>query len=51
MILFKLTNVLTIFHGYINKILTEKFDVFMIVYLDNILIYTKNKGKEHMKAV
>ncbi len=39
------------FQGYINKILAEKLDVFIIVYLDNIFIYTENKGKKHIKAV
>ena len=39
------------FQGYINKILAEKFDVFMIVYLDNIFIYTGSKGKKYVKAV
>ena len=37
--------------GYINKILVEKLDVFVIVYLDNIFIYTKNKGENHVQAV
>ena len=45
---FGLTNALAIFQGYINKILVEKFNVFVIVYLDDILIYTKNKDKEHI---
>ncbi len=39
------------FQSYINKILEEKLNVFMIVYLDDILIYTKSKGKEHVKVV
>ena len=39
---FDLSNILAIFQGYINKILTKKLDIFIIVYLDNILIYTKN---------
>lgn len=30
------------FQGYINMILVEKFDIFIILYLDNILIYTKD---------
>ena len=49
--LFGLTNALATFQGYINKILAEKLNVFLIVYLDDILNYTKNKNKEHMEAV
>ena len=30
------------FQEYVNKILTEKLDIFVIVYLDDILIYTKD---------
>lgn len=41
---FGLSNVPTSFQGYINKILTKKLDIFVIVYLDNILIYTKDFG-------
>ena len=37
--LFDLSNASTSFYGYINKILTEKIDIFVIIYLDNILIY------------
>ena len=40
--LFGLFNALTIFQRYINKILAKKLDIFVIVYLDNILIYIKN---------
>ncbi len=48
---FGLTNVPATFQGYIIKILAEKLFVFVIVYLDDILIYTENKGKEHVQAV
>ncbi len=48
---FGLTNASTTFQGYINKILAEKLDVFVIVYLDDILIYTESKGKEHVQVV
>lgn len=48
---FNLTNILATFQDYINKILVEKVDVFIIVYLDNIVIYTKNKRKGHIQAV
>ena len=44
MMLFRLSNAPTIFQGYIKKILTKKLDIFVIVYLDDILIYTKGLG-------
>ncbi len=49
--LFELINTSTTFQDYINKILTEKLNVFVIVYLDDILIYTKSEGKEYLEAV
>ena len=48
---FEVTNISATFYGYINKILAKKLDIFMIVYLNDILIYTKSKGKEHVQAV
>ena len=48
---FKLSNAPANFQGYINKILAKKLDIFVIVYLDNILIYTKNQGQAHVNAV
>ena len=48
---FGLSNAPASFQGYVNKILAEKLDIFVIVYLDDILIYTKNAGQGHMKAV
>ncbi len=48
---FGLTNIPTTFQGYINQILAAKLDVLMIVYLDDILIYIKSKGEEHVKTV
>ena len=48
---FRLTNAPATFQGYINKIMAEKLDVFMIVYLDDIFIYIKNEGKEHVEAL
>ena len=44
MVLFGLSNASANFYGYINKILAKKLYVLMIFYLDNILIYTKNKS-------
>ena len=49
--LFRLTNALAIFQGYINKIFAEKLDVFVIVYLDDIFIYTKDESKNHVQAM
>ncbi len=31
--------------------LVEKLNFFVIVYLDDILIYTKSKGKEYVEAI
>ena len=31
--------------------MVENINVFLIVYLDNILIYTKNKSKKYVEAV
>ena len=49
--LFGLINVPASFQGYINKILTEKLDIFFIMYLDDILIYTKDDGDGHIATV
>ncbi len=49
--LFGLINVLAMFQDYINKILVGKINVFVIVYLDDIFIYTKNKSKEYVEIV
>ena len=48
---FGLSNAPAIFQGYINKILAEKLDIFVIVYLDNILIYIKDPKQPHVEAV
>ena len=48
---FGLSNTPVNFQGYVNKILAEKLDVFVIVYLDDILIYTENAGQGHVEAV
>ena len=49
--LFGLSNTPASFQEYVNKILAEKLDVFVIVYLDNILIYTKDAGQGYVEAV
>ena len=48
---FGLTNAPANFQGYINKILAEKLDIFVIMYLDDILIYTDNDGDGYISAV
>ena len=37
-IFFGLFNALATFQGYVNKILVKKLDIFVIIYLDDILI-------------
>ena len=49
--LFGLSNTLATFQGYVNKILAKKLDVFIIIYLDDILIYIKNIDQSHVEAV
>ena len=49
--LFGLTNTLASFQEYINKILIEKLDIFIIVYWDNILIYTDDDSDGHIATV
>ena len=39
---FGLFDILATFQGYVKKILAEKLDIFVIIYLDNILVYTKD---------
>ena len=51
MILFGLTNIPASFQKYINKIFAEKFHNFIIVYLDNILIYTDNDKEGQIAAI
>ena len=41
---FGLSNAPAIFQGYVNKILVEKLDIFVIVYLNDILIYIEDLG-------
>ena len=48
---FGLSNAPASFQSYINKILAKKLDVFVIIYLDYILIYTENKAQSHVEAV
>ena len=48
---FRLINALATFQSYINKILTEKLNIIVIMYLDDIFIYAKDKREGHIQAV
>ena len=48
---FCLSNAPVTFQGYVNKILSEKLDIFVIIYLNNILIYTKDPGQPHVEVI
>ena len=48
---FSLFNAPVTFQRYVNKILAENLDIFVIVYLDDILIYTKDPGQPHVEAI
>lgn len=48
---FGLSNISTSFQGYINKIWAKMLDIFVIIYLDDILIYTKDSGQGHLEGV
>ena len=48
---FGLTNAPASLQRYINKILAKKLDIFVIVYLDDILIYTDDDRDGHVLAM
>ena len=50
-ILFGLSNTPAIFQGYVNKILAKKLDIFVIIYLDDILIHIEDLGQPYIKVV
>ncbi|GJU23095.1 putative reverse transcriptase domain-containing protein [Tanacetum coccineum] len=51
--LFGLTNALAVFMNLMNRVCKPYLDKFMIVLIDDILIYSKNKQehKEHLKLI
>jgi hypothetical protein len=48
--LFRLTNALATYQALVNNVLREHLNIFIIAYLDNILIYSQSK-KEHRKHI
>ena len=51
--LFQLINTSAIFQTYINNVLRKYLNIFVVIYLDNILVYLKNKTdyKVHVKKI
>ena len=51
--LFSLTNASTAFQRFMNNIFSDLLDVYVVIYLDDILIYSNNMSKhhQHMKEV
>ena len=49
--LFVLPNVFASFQDYINKILAEKNNIFVIIYPDDIFIYIDNLGQTNVNNV
>ena len=47
---FRLTNVPTTFQHFMNNIFSDLLDTYIVVYLNNILIYSKDL-KQHVKHV
>lgn len=39
------------FQGYINKIFAEKLNIFVVIYLNDILIYSNNPSQLYMEVV
>ena len=48
---FGLTNIPASFQGLINKILAEKLNIFVIVYLNDISIYIDDDANGHIAVV
>jgi hypothetical protein len=47
---FSLTNAPATYQALVNNVLREHLDIFVITYLDNILIYSQSK-KEHKEHI
>ncbi len=50
-ILFGLFNGPACFQSYINKIFAEKLDIFVVIYLDDILIYIEDLGQPNVDVI
>jgi hypothetical protein len=47
---FSLTNAPATYQALVNNMLQEHLDIFVVTYLDNILIYSQSK-KEHKEYI
>src|SRR6266487_3543070 len=47
---FDLPNTLAIFQSYINRVLIDLINIYYIIYLDNILIYSTNPA-DHQRHI
>lgn len=47
---FGISNAPASFQGYVNKILAEKLNVFVNIYLNNILIYIKDASRPYTES-
>ena len=45
--LFGLTNAPVAFQQFMNNIFSNLLDVYVVIYLDDILIYSNNMSKHH----
>ena len=48
---FGFSNALITFQEYVIKILIEKLDIFIVMYLNDILIYIENPSQPHIEAI
>ena len=50
---FGLTNILIAFQWFVNNIFSDLLDVYVVVYLNDIFIYSDNvsQHKDHIKEV
>ena len=50
---FGVTNAPTTFMSLMNRVLFEQLDCFVVVFIDDILVYLKSRGEhtEHLRAV
>ena len=48
---FDFFNILVTFQKFINRILAKKLNIFIIIYLDNILIYIEDLSQPYIEAI